>query len=182
MLVHRAALELVTETEFTRISRREIALRAGVSRQTLYNRWHSVGDIVLEALLERGEREVGITAAPSGDPLRQLHSYLNSLAEAVDGWARPGLKAVAALAQQDAAFATRFQQQLLAPRHQRLLDVVLAACEHDPTCDAVRIAELIAASMWYRLLVSNEALDSAWVEMMVDVTKATTTQATVTQT
>jgi AcrR family transcriptional regulator len=164
--VHRTALELVSESGLTGTSRREIAVRAGVSRQTLYNRWESVGDIVLEALLVGGEREIGTgTSKSQGNPRKRLHAYITGLAKALSGWAAPGLRAVAASAQQDEAFAQRFRERFLEPRHRRLVEVVEAACTPDQ--DPAVIAELIAGSMWYRLLVSGEALDSAWVGAMV---------------
>lgn len=169
--VHRAALEVVAESGLTRTSRSEIATRAGVSRQTLYNRWESVGDIVLEALLTRGEREIGSTdTRPSDDPKDRLRRYVGDLAAALDGWAAPGLRAVAALAQHDAAFAVRFRTDFLEPRRRRLADVVADACS-GPDASPALTAELIAASMWYRLLVSGEPLDSRWIETMVDLVR-----------
>ena len=91
--------------------------------------------------------------------------YVTGLADALNRWAAPSLTAVAALAQQDAAFAMRFRERFLERRHQRLVSVVAAACS--PEQDAIQIAELIAASMWYRLMLSGQALDAAWVDSMV---------------
>ncbi|MGR8921761.1 MAG: TetR/AcrR family transcriptional regulator [Gammaproteobacteria bacterium] len=167
-----AALELVAERGLGGTSRREIAVRAGVSRQTLYNRWESVGDIVLEALLVRGEREIGgRDPADSRVPRERLRDYVADLAAALDGWAGPGVRAVAALAQQDGAFAERFRTRFLEPRHRRLLDVVAAACA-DTGQDPALVAELIAGSMWYRLVVSGEPLDARWVDAMTALVPA----------
>lgn len=165
--VYRAALELVAVSGFARITRSEIAALAGVSRQTLYNRWESVGDIVLEALLVRGEREIGV-AVEAQAPMtaeEKLRKYLEGLAVALEGWAAPGLKAVVALAQQDEAFAQRFRQNFLGPRHQPLAEVIRGACTANGQ-DARLVAELIAASMWYRLLISGETLDLVWIDVM----------------
>ena len=164
--VFRTALEIVNEDGLAKASRREIATRAGVSRQTLYNRWPSVGDIVLEALLVRAEREIGAAEGErTRNPRARLRKYVTGLADALNRWAAPSLTAVAALAQQDAAFAMRFRERFLERRHQRLVSVVAAACSTEQ--DANEIAELIAASMWYRLMLSGQALDAAWVDSMV---------------
>jgi AcrR family transcriptional regulator len=164
--VFTTALEIVGESGLAKVSRREIAARAGVSRQTLYNRWPSVGDIVLEALLARAEREIGTDdGGGNQSPRTQLRNYVSGLAGALNRWAAPCLVAVAALAQQDAAFAQRFRERFLERRHQRLVAMVAAACSDEQ--DATRIAELIAGSMWYRLMLSRQPLDAAWIESMV---------------
>ena len=59
----------------------------------------------------------------------------------------------------------RFRERFLEPRHHRLAEVVEAACT--PDRDPALIAELIAGSMWYRLLVSGGTLDGTWVGAMV---------------
>ncbi|MEQ8497114.1 MAG: TetR/AcrR family transcriptional regulator C-terminal ligand-binding domain-containing protein [Gammaproteobacteria bacterium] len=128
--------------------------------QTLYNRWPSVGDIVLEALLVRAEREIGSDEGESVSNARtRLTMYVTGLNDVLNRWAAPCLKAVVALAQQDAAFALRFRERFLERRHQRLIGVVAAAC--GPEQDAAQLAELIAGSMWYRLILSGQALDAA---------------------
>ena len=95
-----------------------LAQRAGVSRQTLYNRWPTVPDLVLDALLEAAEGEVVV----DGDG--GLAGYLTRLAGAVDGWARPGLRAIGAYAQSDQRFAARFRNEFLAVRHGRLVEAI----------------------------------------------------------
>ena len=166
--VFKAALDLIEESGLEQITRLQIANRAQVSRQTLYNRWASVGDIVLDALVARGEREIG--GKDQGEvklePRAALREYVSGLAEALQGWAAPGLKAVAALAQQDAKFGQRFRHDFIARRHGRLLQAVTEACDK-PAQNPLLIAEFIAASMWYRLLISGQALDQGWVDAML---------------
>ena len=166
--VFKAALELVNESGLQHVTRLQIANKARVSRQTLYNRWPSVGDIVLDALIARGEQEIGENARGEADtgPREALRDYVTGLANALQGWAAPGLRAVAALAQQDPVFERRFRNDFLARRHGRFLKVVQSACTK-PGQDPILIAELIAASMWYRLLISGQALDQSWVDAML---------------
>jgi len=171
--VYRAALDLVAESDLSRSSRSEITTRAKVSRQTLYNRWESVGDIVPEALRARGAREIGTTdtvrPTTSGE---RLHDYVDGLAAALNRWAAPGLKATPAPAQQDPAVAALVRTEFIEPRQRWLVEVVEYACEkaqHDPEA----VAALIAASIWYRLLVSGRLLNAAWVKAMVSLVQKT---------
>jgi AcrR family transcriptional regulator len=47
------ALRRVRELGYEKISVSEIIEQAGVARQTLYNRWNTKADLVLEAVFER---------------------------------------------------------------------------------------------------------------------------------
>ena len=47
-----AALRLVRETGYEKVSIAAIIAEAGVARQTLYNRWDTKADLILEAIFE----------------------------------------------------------------------------------------------------------------------------------
>ncbi len=165
--VFEAALRAINDAGIADVSLALLAEQAGVSRQTLYNRWGSVANIVLEALLDRGEQRISDEGS-DGKP--SLEKYLTSLSDAVSGWAKPGLRSLAALAQSDVEFAARFRNTLIEPRHARLTSAIskdVTVPEH-----ADRIAELIAGSMWFRLLISGQELDAAWVTSMCEVATA----------
>lgn len=156
--VFAETLRLIATTAPAALTRRAIADGAGVSRQTLYNRWPSTADILLDALLARAEHTIGIRNP--GD----LRSYLGDLADALNGWARPALRAVAAFAQSDPVFARRFRNEFLSARHGALTAAVRASAA-DPSRSDLD-AELIAGSMWYRVLIVDIDLDSRWVADM----------------
>lgn len=165
--VFAEALRLVALDDPSKITRRQIAEGAGVSRQTLYNRWPTTGDIVLDALVDRAADSIGVD---SGGGLR---NYLSELASAVDGWARPGLRAIATFAQLDDDFAARFRSRFLGVRHTALTAAIAAAVtdapEHDVDVDL--IAELIAGSLWYRVLLVDRPLGEHWVRQMATLTQ-----------
>ena len=151
-------LRLVAETTPDALTRRAIADGAGVSRQTLYNRWPTTADILLDALLERASHTIGIGERTD------IRSYLGDLAGAVNGWARPALRAVVTFAQSDPRFARRFHDEFLATRH-RALTAAVTTSSSDPSRSDLD-AELIAASMWYRVLIVDAELDARWVDDM----------------
>ncbi len=165
--VFEETLRLIATTTPDALTRRAIADGAGVSRQTLYNRWPTTADILLDALLDRAAHTVG--AGERGD----LRSYLTDLAAAVNGWARPALRAVATFAQSDTRFAQRFHDEFLAARHGALTSAVRASSPDPERSD--RNAELIAASMWYRVLIVDAELDAEWVDVMTKLVDASPT-------
>ena len=126
------------------------------SRRTFAN--PTIADITLDALLDRAARTIGVERG-SG-----LRSYLEELSDAVDGWARPGLRSIATFAQSDARFAERFRTEFLGERHGAL--TAQLESELGDRARADQLAELIAGSMWYRILVVDRPLDAAWIAEM----------------
>ncbi len=169
--VFAEAMRLVDRTDPGTLTRRAIADGAGVSRQTLYNRWPTTADIVLDALLDRAAGSIG-GRRPDDEPDPGLRAYLAELAAAIDGWARPGLRTIAAFAQLDDDFAARFRRRFLTKRHGALAAAIAGAA---PGLEPERIAstaELVAGSLWFRVLVADEPLDDRWVERMVELVDA----------
>lgn len=162
------ALRLVALDDASEVTLRAIADGAGVSRQTLYNRWCSTADIVLEALIDRAAVTVGVIGHTD------LRTYLERLADAVNGWARPGLRTVAAYAQLDREFAERFRSRFLDTRHAALTDVVQDAQPLRAARHAEQTAELIAGSLWFRLIITDQPLDDAWIDQMTALARADT--------
>ncbi|MEM9565341.1 MAG: TetR/AcrR family transcriptional regulator C-terminal ligand-binding domain-containing protein [Actinomycetota bacterium] len=165
--VFAEAIRLVGRNDPASLTRLAIAEGAGVSRQTLYNRWPTTADIVLDALLDRAAGSIG-DRRPAGETgLDGLRAYLVELAGAVDGWARPGLRAVAAFAQLDDDFARRFRRRFLATRHRALTEAIAEAAPRLEPAPVTQAAELVAGSLWFRILVADEPLDDRWVGQMV---------------
>ncbi|MEM8905111.1 MAG: TetR/AcrR family transcriptional regulator C-terminal ligand-binding domain-containing protein [Actinomycetota bacterium] len=157
--VFAEALRLVAEGDPSSVTRRAIAEGAGVSRQTLYNRWPTTADIVLDALLDRAASSVGVHSSAG------LRGYLVELAAAVEGWARPGLRALAGFAQLDHEFAERFRGRFVAVRHGALEAAIRGQMPETPEVEW--LAELVAGSLWFRVLVADLPLDDAWVGGLV---------------
>ena len=147
----------------------QIAARAGVGKQTIYRWWPSKWAVVLDALLDRAEREV---VAESGGPLQvDLAGFLTStfLAITRDGGAGPLLKALMAQAQLDAAFAALWRERFLLPRRQALVRLLRAAAqrgETPPDLDADVTADLLFGGLWYRLLAGHAPLDGAYARQL----------------
>ncbi|MDO6670266.1 TetR/AcrR family transcriptional regulator [Paracoccus sp. 1_MG-2023] len=150
-----AALRLVREEGYEKVSISAIVKEAGVARQTLYNRWDTKAELVLEAVFEETARQ----AAPPTDDrdlpyARLLADFLQRIFAHLE---RDGdtMRALIAAAQQDPSFGNAFHQKFVAPREAMVTDLLRraqAAGQLDPARDADLLSQLIHGALWYRLL------------------------------
>jgi AcrR family transcriptional regulator len=157
-----AALRLIREKGYENVSIAAIATEAGVARQTLYNRWNTKADLVLEAVFEA-------TRSYAADPVRDAAKTCRQLLEEfltnvfahlnVDG---DILRALIAAAQQDATFQNALYTRFVQPREQMITTLLSEArdrAELSPDCDPEMVSTFIHGAFWYRLL-NRKALDA----------------------
>jgi AcrR family transcriptional regulator len=102
--VLNAVDDLVVEIGYAAITMKNIAERAGVSRQTVYRWWSTKAEILFEASAADAEEEMSIP--PSGSPLAEVTAYLHALVGfLVESPAGAGYRALVGEAQHDAAVA-----------------------------------------------------------------------------
>ncbi|RYY49045.1 MAG: TetR/AcrR family transcriptional regulator [Actinomycetales bacterium] len=76
-----AALSLVTEVPYGRLTMESIAARAGVSKATLYRWWSSKGAVVVEALAEQNRSDMAYGLPDSGDLAADLAAVLRAIVD-----------------------------------------------------------------------------------------------------
>lgn len=168
----RAALQLVRERGYGAVSIAAIAEAAGVARQTLYNRWTSKADLVLDAVFEETGRfalppqsEAG-GAGPEGQQgpggAEALEGFLRGVFAHLTRDGDP-LRALIAAAQDDPAFRAAFRDRFVLPREQIVTEMLTRAkaqgelaAEDDPHM----LSEFIHGAFWYRLL-NGQPVDDA---------------------
>ena len=116
-----AALELVAEVGFAKLSIEGIASRAGVGKQTIYRWWPSKGAVLFDAVLALSEDEAGDIALPdTGDLEADLKHVLRAT---VDEFNDPRqdrlLRALSIEIARDPALAELYAERLDAPLHER---------------------------------------------------------------
>ncbi|MDI3405964.1 TetR/AcrR family transcriptional regulator [Streptomyces cavernicola] len=183
--IYDAALALIGEVGYARTTIEGIAARAGVGKQTIYRWWSSKAEVLLEAFVDLGERNMAAAAEASGvDPAEaralpdtgDLAADLkNVLRATVDELNDPGFeipyRALAAEGIIDRDLSARVVEQLLEPGLQLYVARLRAAQETgelradlDP-----RIAlELFLSPIAQRWLQGTGELSHAYADTLVE--------------
>ncbi|GAA4634249.1 TetR/AcrR family transcriptional regulator [Actinoallomurus vinaceus] len=112
-----ATLELLAEGGYPALRVDDVARRAGVAKTTIYRRWPSKGEMVLDAIAEQlGDRSTEETGDPLEDLRRLLQVTYERLAETVAGRALPALSAEIMA---DRALAEEYRRRFVHPLRER---------------------------------------------------------------
>jgi AcrR family transcriptional regulator len=171
--VRRAALEAtlaeLAAVGYADLTVEGVAGRAGVNKTTLYRRFGSREGLLLEAMLELGRRQVPIpdTGSLRGD----LLAYGSSI---VAGRERPGvegaIRAVAAAPSDDSPLADA-SREFWATRLALTDEMIARAVERGELSRPAHgraLVESLLGAVYFRILLSREPLDEAFVEGVVD--------------
>jgi AcrR family transcriptional regulator len=171
---HRAILDatqqLLVERGYPAVSIEGIAARAGVGKQTIYRWWPSKAALVLEAYLS-GEDAVShpSEAGSVHEDVRALLSWLIAvLAEPTGGGVVAGL--VAELPH-DADLAEGFRRDVVPARREPMLAALEQGRERGEIradADLELAVDELHGAVFYRLLLSGQPLDEAFVARLAD--------------
>ena len=172
-----ATLAILRVDGYDGLSIEAIARRAGVSRPTIYSRWRSLHDLVLEAARQArdsGPVFEGIIDVPDTGSLRG-----DLLAIMRDGVAlhrrmrdRGILDGFVAGIVADPSLGPVFRANFMDPDGQRLAEIfdrARARGELREDVDATVALELLIGSGFYRSVITRDSLDDAWLESAIDL-------------
>lgn len=147
-----ATRALVLAEGYDAVAITRILAVAGVSRQTLYRRWPTKADLVLEAFSQSPVPPIEIR---DGAPVRAaLLAFLERLLAHLARDAE-AIRSLIGAAAGDAVFDAGFQAKFVAPREAGLragLAEAVARGELPAGTDVGLAAEVIHGVLWYRLL------------------------------
>lgn len=164
-----AALGLVREKSYAEVSIGDLIRAAGVSRQTLYNRWSSKAELVLEAFFETAGTWAARPDLTGEAPRRDLlEGFLCAVFEHLE---RDGdsLRGLIAAAQKDAEFRDLFWARFVAPREAMLTEILRdaqARGELGAERDVEMLSGFVHGAFWYRML-NGQPLDPALARAIV---------------
>jgi AcrR family transcriptional regulator len=169
LAVLRAADDLLVERGFGGVTVEGIAARAGVAKQTIYRWWPSKVDILLDTLIEDGEKRLRV---PAGDAaLENVRRYLRALARFLTkDDAGQVLLALIGEAQHDAETARLFHERWLDPQRdaeRAMLARGVATGELPDGLDLDATLDALKGPIFYRAL-TGARIPRAFVDGLVD--------------
>lgn len=158
----RAALELLVEVGFERLTMEQVQRRAGVGKATIYRRWTSKSELVKEAIrFFSAELPVPDTGSLAGDYAVVTDA---ALAIAHDRNAALLMPRLLVEASHDAELHALFSAALVEPRRavvRTVLEQALARGELRPDADLELVIDMLVGPIIYRFLIDGGDLQPA---------------------
>jgi AcrR family transcriptional regulator len=158
-----AAIQIIGTDGYAALSIERIARESGVGKQTVYRWWPTKADVVMEALLHKVE--VNIPIPDTGALESDLRQFLTTSLR----WGRMPqvvelLRALAAEAQLNPAFAERFRATFVDHRRAALTTILTRDDGRNPTpVRTSTLVDVVFGVIWYRLLILPTEFDDALV-------------------
>ncbi len=157
-LIRRVARELVVARGYEGVTTESIARAAGVSKQTIYRRWRTKADLVLDAFLEHARVMVDERGARKSAPVEQeLAGFLQRTVVALQETG-PAIRSLMAWAQQDPEFLRSFKERFIEPRRAAMRGILSRAAgerRHDGERAVEAAVIALYGAVWYRLLLDE---------------------------
>jgi AcrR family transcriptional regulator len=167
--VLEATLSALRDHGVAGLSVNDVAARAGVHETSIYRRWGTRDNLILDAVLNHSERSLPI---PDTGSLREdLLVLLDELADYLTSPVGNALAHVMAAVPADPA-AENARAEFWRARRQAVKVVFDRAVERGElpaTTDWPLLVEVLSAPLHYRTLVSHEPLDSALHSRLIDL-------------
>jgi AcrR family transcriptional regulator len=168
LVLREAALAVLAEVGYDRLTMDAVAVRAGAAKTTIYRRWRDKAELVVDAL----DSLKGVLEVPDTGSLRR---DLQVLAESITGGegkfgARMTIGMVNAVAH-DAGLRRVFQEKFLAPRlagFRKVFEQAVARGEMPGGHDLDLLARLFPGLALQQLVMSGDMPDSRFAAQIMN--------------
>jgi AcrR family transcriptional regulator len=159
LALRKAALELLAEVGYDRMTMDAIAARASAAKTTIYRRWPSKADLVVDAIdTLNGDHEI----ADTGSLRTDLHAMALDITGTQNHMVAMTVGMVTALAH-DAELRRVFRERFIAPRMAEFRSIFERAIERGemaPGHDLGLLARLFPALCLQQLVITGELPDA----------------------
>lgn len=161
--VHQAVIEAVTEYGADKVSIPDVSRRAGVRDSSIYRRWGTRENLILDALLTSSARELPVP--DTGSLHADLTEFGTALGEYLNTPLGRGLvRALSAVSDSEEVAAAReaFWEQ----RYEVILPMItrgITRGELPGDADARQVIELLIAPIHFRSTLTRQPVDTAFV-------------------
>jgi AcrR family transcriptional regulator len=165
-----AALDLLLDVGYDRLTMDAVAREAHASKATLYRRWESKPALVIDALVR--SKAAPHPEAPDTGSLREdlVQTFCGAAGLANPSTTRV-LAAVLTAISTDAEFAALFREQFVVPKiavTRGIYERAIARGEIDASVDVDLIGPALAGILLHRAYLLGQAPDQAVIERVVD--------------
>jgi len=165
-----AAMSLLGEVGYDRMSIDAVAERAHASKATIYRRWPGKAELVGEAIRRYARSQ--LTAPPETSSLREdLLEVLRSLRASLTGQDAALILGLLLAMRHDTELAQVVRQNILDHKRDVFAAVLARAAARGDlpaTADHALLAEVSSAVLFNRLLVADEPLEDEFLTRFVD--------------
>lgn len=164
-------LELAAEDGYRGLTVEAVARRAGVGKHTIYRRWPSITQLLLDALNRVWTSDLDYQTSGNirTDLREQFRRSSRALSTPPIG---PIYRAVIAEAQADSELRATLHEKFLATVERRTLDRILFAQRNGeliPDVDLGIAAEVLAGTLYYRWLLTPRPIDEEVIDGVIDM-------------
>jgi AcrR family transcriptional regulator len=169
-----AALDLLVEVGYDRMSMDAVAARARASKATIYRHWPGKRELVLAAISWRAQRsgaEPGYAPPDTGSLRGDLHATFRALADGIGGEDVALVSGVLRAMQAAPELAECMRHQLVDAKRditRLVVDRAVARGELPAETDADLLHEVAPALLFWQLLILGQPADDAYVTHVID--------------
>ncbi|KAA5837334.1 TetR/AcrR family transcriptional regulator [Saccharopolyspora hirsuta] len=167
--LRQAAMEVLSQVGYRALTMDAVAAHARAGKATIYRRWDSKLDLVIDTCTQLVQRNIpepdrGSIEADLGDFLRSFASFLTG----------PVGKAAQALVGElphEPELAAAFRESFLLPQRdvlRRLIERGVRRGEIRADAPIDTVVEITGACLIYRLMLTDEPLDTGFVDRLVN--------------
>ncbi|MEV8443977.1 TetR/AcrR family transcriptional regulator [Actinosynnema sp. NPDC051121] len=167
--LRQAALEVMAEVGYRALTMDAVAARARAGKATIYRRWESKLDLVIDTCTQLAQQN--LAEPDTGSLAGDLREFLSAFAAFLSGPVGKAAQALVGELPHEPELASAFRGTFLTAQRDVLRRILERAEERGELCqDAPRglAVEIAGAALIYRLMLTGDPLDLPFVDRVVD--------------
>jgi AcrR family transcriptional regulator len=168
-----AAIQLLAEVGYARVTVAEVARRAGVSKPAIYRRWSEKSQLIVEAMVtQMPTRLPPDTGSTAGDLLAVTQQLRTTLTKTPLGRVLPGLVAEMAA---DPVMAASYRELIIRPTRmlwRAAVEAGIARGDLVADTDVELVLDVLAGPMYVRVLITGDPIEPDYARAGVDLVLA----------
>lgn len=167
--LRNAAMEVLAEVGYRALTMDAVAAQARAGKATIYRRWESKLDLVIDTCTQLVQRN--IPEPDSGSLEQDLTEFLSAFATFLSGPVGKAAQALVGELPHEPELAGAFRQSFLLPQRdvlRRVIDRGVQRGEIRADAPIDTVAELAGAALIHRLMLTGEPLDARFVERLLN--------------